>query len=204
MYTEFHSSISLGTPKGAGSFICDPTLIAIGSLVIGVGSNLLKHKANTSSVNKANAANAAAATLSMTEASKDISLLELQQGQASGRTIYEADRQARSTQALARVSAGEAGVTGVSVEALLGDIDKKLGEFKTAESKNLDMAIDQLQREKISGRTIAQSRITATHQERPSVGALGISLAATGLDFWAGQIFRNTNSSKTAKPAKSA
>jgi hypothetical protein len=170
--------------------MCDPTAIAISSLVIGAGSKVLQHSADTKAVNKANAANEAGAKLSAAQASTDISLLELQQGQQTGQTIYQADRQARSTQALARVSAGEAGVSGVSVEALMGDIDRKLGEFKTAESRNLDMAVASLQREKISGRTIAQARITATHQTAPSTAALGLGIAATGLEFWAGQIGR--------------
>lgn len=124
----------------------------------------------------------------MREASKDISLMQTQETQKTARTIFEADRQARSSEALARVSAGEAGVTGVSVEALLGDIDRKLGEFKVAEHKNLFMALKQLEREKVSGRTIAQGRISASPP--PSPFALGLNLSAQGLQFWAGQVSR--------------
>lgn len=164
--------------------MCDPTAIAIGSLIIGGASSVAEHSARS----EASRANRAESLRAMREASKDISLLEVQQQDATARTIFETDRQARSTQALARVSAGEAGVTGVSVEALLGDIDRKLGEFTTAEKRNLSMAIAQLQREKISGRQVAQSRIAAVPP--PSPFALGISLAAQGLTFWAGQINR--------------
>ena len=168
--------------------MCDPTAIAIGSLVIGVGSQVAGAAAQKNAADKANANNAAAAKLSAAEASKDISLLELQQGKASTQTVFEMDRAARSTKALAQVSAGEAGVAGLSVEALMGDIDRKIGEARTIESRNLDMAIAQLQREKISGRTVAQERITATHKEGPSLAALGLGIAASGLEFWSGQI----------------
>lgn len=174
--------------------MCEPTAIAIGTLAIGVGSKVLEHKAQNKAASKAKAANKTEALRAMREASTDISLLEVQQQDASTRTIYEADRAARSTQALARVSAGEAGVSGLSVEALLGDIDRKIGEFKTTETRNLDMVLDQLQREKVSGRSIAQGRIAAVQIPRPSPFALGVSLAGAGLEFWAGQIGRKPTS----------
>jgi hypothetical protein len=152
--------------------------------VIGATGSVAQHSAQ----NKAAAANKREALRAQREASKDISLLQVQQQDATARTIYEADRSARSSQALARVSAGEAGVAGASVEALLGDIDRQLGEFQSTEQRNLDMALDQLQREKISGRQVAQSRIAAV--PRGNNLALGISLAGAGLEFWAGQINR--------------
>lgn len=164
--------------------MCEPTAIALGSLIIGSASAAAQHGAQAS----ASRANRRAAIAAMREASKDISLLQAQQTQASSRTIFEVDRQARSTAALARVSAGEAGVTGMSVEALLGDIDRKLGEFKTAEHKNLNMALKQLEREKLSGRTVAQGRIAAVPP--PSPFALGLQIGAQGLSFWTGQIAR--------------
>ncbi len=164
--------------------MCDPTAIAIGSLVIGVGGQVLKAK----SQNDASNANKATALKAMSDSAKDISLQQAEQTAASGRTIYEADRSARSTQALALVAAGEAGVEGLSVEALLGDIDRKRGEFTTTESKNLSMVLDQLQREKVSGRTVAQSRIAAVPKANPF--AVGIGIASEGLGFWVGQISR--------------
>lgn len=169
--------------------MCEPTAIAIASLAIGVYGRVAGAKAQ----NKASEANKEAALKSQREASKDISLLQQQQVDATSRTIYEADRNARSTQALARVSAGEAGVTGVSVEALLGDIDRKFGEFKSTAGRNLDSVLDSLQREKISGRTVAQGRISAVQPSNPYATAIGI--ASEGLAFWSGQIGRNKPSS---------
>jgi hypothetical protein len=173
--------------------MCDPTAIAIGSLVIGVGSEVLKANAQ----NKAAAENKAAALQAMQENAKDVSLQESEQIAQSGRTIYQVDREARATQALAKVSSGEAGVEGVSVEALLGDIDRKRGEFSVAEGKNLGMVLDQLQREKVSGKTIAQSRIAQVKKADPF--AVGIGIAAQGLGFWAGQI--NRSPSNTPSPS---
>lgn len=167
----------------------DPlTAITVGSLLLGGAKTLLGNKAQ----NDAAEANAEAAKLAQREASKDISLLQIQETDRTARTIFEADRAARSTQALARVSAGEAGVSGVSVEALLGDIDRKRGEFRTASAKNLDMALEALQREKISGRNVAQARIASVQPANPWATALEIG--GIGLEFWAGQISRKPTS----------
>jgi hypothetical protein len=172
--------------------LCDPTAIAIGSLVLGTGGAVASHSAQA----KASRENKRNAIAAMREASKDISLLQSQQTQQSARTIFETDRQARSSQALAVVSAGEAGVTGVSVEALLGDIDRKLGESKVVEQRNLEMALKQLQREKISGRTVAQGRIAAVPP--PSPFATALSIGAQGLQFWSGQLARKPASDNAA------
>lgn len=164
--------------------MCDPTAIAIGTLVLTSASAVKSHQAQK----KASDATKTEALRAAREASKDISLQQVQQTDASSRTIFEVDRQARSTQALVRVAAGEAGVEGISVEALLSDIDRKRGEFSTTEQRNLDMIIAQLQREKVSGRTVAQGRIAAA--PAPSPFNLGVQLAGAGLNFWAGQINR--------------
>lgn len=177
--------------------MCDPTAIAIGSLVIGAASS----EAKASSEAAASRANRAEAIRAMREQSKDISLEQVQQQDATARTIYETDREARSSQALAHVSAGEAGVTGISVQALLGDIDRKRGEFASTERRNLGMVLASLQREKITGRQTARSRIAAVPP--PSPFALGLSIASQGLEFWAGQVGRKASSTTTSSSSSS-
>ncbi len=172
--------------------MCDPTAIAIGSLILGVGSAAEGYIGNKNAAD----ANKAAALNTMTQNAHDISLEQVQQKSATEQTIQQADRSARATQALARVSAGEAGVGGISVEAILGDIDRKLGEFSTTEGRNLDMALSQLEREKISGRTVASARIAAVPQPNPF--ALATTIAAQGLTFWAGQLARSATPSTPA------
>lgn len=165
--------------------MCDPTAIALGSLVIGAIGTIGKAKAQ----DKAAADNKAAALDSFRNAQTDIDLQQTQQEAQTGRSIYETDRSARATTALARVSAGEAGVSGISVEALLGDIDRKAGEFRTTAKENLGMVVEQLQREKSSGRTVAQQRIASVQPANPF--AVATTLAGQGLQFWAGQIGRD-------------
>jgi hypothetical protein len=144
-----------------------------------------------SAQNKAAADNKTAALDSEKNAQTDIGFQEAQQVAQAGQSIYETDRSARSTAALARVSAGEAGVTGISVEALLGDIDRKQGEYNATADRNLGQILDQLNREKVSGRTVAQQRIQNVQPASPF--ATGIAIAGAGLGFWSGQIGRDAS-----------
>jgi hypothetical protein len=105
----------------------------------------------------------------------------------------QADRQARKADALARVSAGEAGVTGASVDALVNDISAEASAFKVAQEQNLDMTITQLQREKVSEQAQARNRINSVPAANPF--ATGLTIAGMGLDFAAGQISRRPPSS---------
>lgn len=158
--------------------MCEPaTIIAGASLAIGAGSAVASHKAQAKAA-KANETNALQA---MTESWKDISLQEVQQQDATALTIMHIDRQSRKADALARVSAGEAGVAGASVDAFLGDLSAEASAAKITEGRNLDMTLAQLQREKVSGRTVAQNRINAV--PAPNLFATGLTIAGLGVDF---------------------
>jgi hypothetical protein len=93
----------------------------------------------------------------------------------------QADRQARSADAVARVSAGEAGVAGASVDAIIGDISRQASEFKTTQERNLDMTIAQLQQEKVGAKSTAQNRINAVPKANPF--ATGLQIATAGVNF---------------------
>jgi hypothetical protein len=158
--------------------VCDPISIIEGaSLAIEIGSSV----AGASAQNKASKANKAAAQQAMQDTWKDISLREVQEQDATGQTIMQADRQARSADAVARVSAGEAGVAGASVDALVGDISAQASAFKMTQERNLDMTITQLQREKVGAKSAAQSRINAVPKANPF--ATGLQIASAGVNF---------------------
>jgi len=158
--------------------VCDPvTIIAGASLAIEAGSSI----AGASAQNKASKANKAAAQQAMQDTWKDISLREVQEQDATSLTIMQADRQARSADAVARVSAGEAGVSGASVDALIGDISAQASTFKVTQERNLDMTISQLQREKVSAKNVAQNRINAVPRANPF--ATGLQIASAGVTF---------------------
>ncbi len=158
--------------------MCDPvTIIAGASLAIEAGSAVV----GASAQNKASKANAAAATTAMHDTWKSLSLRETQEQDTTQQTIMQADRQARSADAVARVSAGEAGVAGASVDALAGDISAQASAFKVTQGRNLDMTIAQLQQEKVAAKSAAQSRINSVPGANPF--ATGLQIATAGVNF---------------------
>lgn len=162
--------------------MCDlVTGLAAATFAINAGSAVANHQAQK----KASEGNEEAAIKAMLEAWKDIGLRESQEQDAAEQTIMQADRQARLATASAQLSAAESGVAGASVDAVVQQIENEASAFKTTTRKNLDMTIAQLQREKISGRTVAQQRIAAVPPPSGFLTALQIGgAAANATNFW--------------------
>lgn len=152
-------------------------ILGLAGLAIKIGSEL----GGASAQDQASSANNAAARRAMQDSWKDIGLREVQEQDATTLTIMQADRQARSADAVARVSAGEAGVSGASVDALMGDISAQASAFKMTQQRNLDMTITQLQRDKVAAKTTAQNRINAVPRANPF--ATGLQIVSAGVDF---------------------
>lgn len=107
-----------------------------------------------------------------TEASRKIALADLdarwfQEQEATAQSIMGTDRQARSAEALARVSAGESGVAGASVDALLNDIERERVTAKFTAERNLSFTKDQLKRNARAVNTEAINRINAVPAPNP-------------------------------------
>jgi len=72
----------------------------------------------------------------------EVSAMRTQQQQemvARAQRIQEANRKAMEARATARVSAGESGVSGLSVDALLGDLTRKEAEYTFSEQQQAEM-----------------------------------------------------------------
>lgn len=158
--------------------MCDPlTIIAGASLAISVGSEI----AHSAGQNKAAKANKAAAEQSLNVDLNVLSDRKVEEQQASSLTIMQADRQARTADAMTRLSAGEAGVAGASVDALTGDIDAQLAQFKSTEKANLDLTLKQIDRQAAGASALAQSRINGVQSANPF--ATSLAIAGHGVDF---------------------
>lgn len=73
---------------------------------------------------------------------QEVSSMRVQQGQeqvAAAQKINASARKSREARATARVSAGEAGVAGLSVDALINDLTKQEAEFNFATQQQLQM-----------------------------------------------------------------
>lgn len=131
-----------------------------------------------SKASKANKANALAA---MADTWRALGIRQQQEQQSAAQTIMQTDRQARTAKALASVSAGEAGVAGASVDALLTDINVQRLTADTTTERNLQMVQDQIQAEKTGAKVQAQNRINAVPS--PSGLQTGLQVLGAGLQF---------------------
>lgn len=147
-----------------------PGIVAIGSLAFGVGSKI----AGKSAQDRAAEANRQAAIRAFKERNRDIALLQSQEKRAHAVNVFDIERKARSAEAVAAISAGEAGVTGQSVREIALDIEREEAEALTRSEQNLQDRMAMMEREKISGRTTMRSRIASVPRGSTFGTILGI------------------------------
>lgn len=162
--------------------MCDPitvsTALAIGSFAVSAGSAVLNKKAQ----DKAASENKTAALEDKRISQYDASIRQ-QEEMTSGRRAIEAGmRQGREAKAAARASAGEAGVTGMSVDMLLGDIDRDQAAYTQSIEDQTVVTLDQLQRIKQGAGALAQNRINAV--QPGSWLSTGVQVAGAGVDLY--------------------
>lgn len=158
--------------------MCDPVSITAGaSLGIGIISDEVKARAEHDRAEKARESANASAVAQI----KQLNTRQSQEEDAANLSIMQADRQARIADATARVAAGESGVAGASVDALLTDIQRQDAEFKSITNRNLSNTKDQIAAEKQGVFAEKQSRINAN--PFPSALATGINIAGRGFDY---------------------
>lgn len=160
--------------------MCEPTTAvligtAVASTAVGVGSAVMNHNAQK----QANQQNEAAAKEALKEDLKTLTQRQGQEEDAAASTILEIDRRARLTKAEAAVYAGESGVEGASVDALLNGFDNEAGRAVVGTQRNLSATKSQLERERVASRTGAQSRINAV--PKPNPWSTGLTIAGTAL-----------------------
>lgn len=151
-------------------------ILALSSLVIKTGSALAGHSAQA----KRNAEATANANRALQQEFGDLSLAQAQETNAANLTIQQINREAMKRDALARVSAGESGVAGASVDAILSDLSRSASEAVQTTNQNLDMKIAQLDRQKDAAILAAQNRISASPKPNPFL--TGLTIAGAGLD----------------------
>lgn len=118
--------------------MCDP--ISIGLAVAQTGATIMGQRQMASAQERAQA------NASKAERQRylhEVSSMRIQQGQeqvAAAQRLQESTKKAREARATARVSAGEAGVAGLSVDALINDLTRKEAEYNFNTQKQLQMS----------------------------------------------------------------
>ena len=117
--------------------MCDPISIGLGVLSSYTQMQGQRQMASAQAQAQANASKA-----ERQRYLQEVSSMRVQQGQeqvAAAQRINESAKKAREARATARVSAGEAGVAGLSVDALINDLTREEAEYSFATQQQLQM-----------------------------------------------------------------
>lgn len=158
--------------------MCEATSIAIASFALTAGGTIASH------VSEAKAAAKAREAAEKDHAIKthDIGKRQVEELLATQREITAGQRQAREASGMARLSAAEAGVSGMSVDALLGDIARDESSYTQSVQQNSVITIEQLQRMKGGADAELYSRRNAA--QGPSTAATAVQVGGSALDTW--------------------
>lgn len=113
-----------------------------------------------------------------------LNMRRVQERQRAFQEISQVQSEARRSQSLLAVSAGESGVSGISVADLMNDFEQNEANFITDVRLNQRWADAQLAQDQESLRSNAQSRINQAYSQiprRPNFGNLLIGIAGAGL-----------------------
>jgi len=104
-----------------------------------------------------------------------------QQREQAAQESQKTSEQALEKKSQARVSAGESGVSGLNVDALVRDFERQEAEFRSSMQQNVDARAAQAERRKDALRTKAQGRIAnIPTQPISSPSPLGAALKIGG------------------------
>jgi len=158
--------------------MCHPIAIAAGSFALAAGGQIASHKAQAA----AEKANREAAERAFKANVKEISTQQLETRMAAAQNIFFTEQKVRTARSLAAVGAGEAGVAGISAQAVLDDITREGADVTRTVRKQADQDVAAQQRAKLSQTDLQKNRISQVG--RPSALATGLSIAGAGLNFY--------------------
>lgn len=108
----------------------------------------------------------------------------MQEREAAALEKANAARETRAAEATAKVAAAEAGVSGLSVDQLLGDINGNYGRYASGIDTQTDWTVSQLQMEQRGVRAAGIDRInSAPRGRKPSLFGAALQIGAAGLGY---------------------
>lgn len=166
--------------------MCDPTMLTVASFAMTAASaytGLQGQVDQADAINSAAIQNRESAMASMREDYSRVGLRQQQEQDAAGLQNWQRKVQERKELATSTVAAGEAGVTGLSVEGLLRDISSLSLQDQDNVNQGADWQLEQLSAEMSGIQTTTQGRMnSAPTAAKPSPwGAVfGIGSGAIG------------------------
>jgi hypothetical protein len=121
----------------------------------------------------------------------------LQEQASTANEKIDVQREARAAKATAMTAAGESGVSGLSVDALLAEFDGRQAEYEDRIDQNTEWTLTQLNNEMKGIRSNAEDRINSVQRAaKPSFFDAGLRIAGAGLNSYNSyedRKFRNQN-----------
>lgn len=164
--------------------MCDPLTLAATALgVAQTGVSYISANQAAKQQNNMVRENQKAANADLVREYADVQRRQIQEEDAAAVQKQDVAREARATRATTMVAAGEAGVSGLSVEALLADVYGKEATAKDRMSQNTGFTTENLTREMDGLKAKAQDRINSIPWSNgPSPFAAALKIGGIGLD----------------------
>lgn len=168
--------------------MCDPLTIAVASFGIGAAQTVAGYMGEKQAAEQQNAMvrqNQIAANQNAVREYADIQTRQIQEEDAAAVQKQDVAREARAARASTMAAAGEAGVSGLSVDALLADVYGKEATAKDRISQNTGFTTQNLTRELDGVKAKAQDRINSMPWARgPSPFAAALKIGGLGLNSY--------------------
>jgi hypothetical protein len=156
-----------------------PLILAGASLLTSAGSALVDHRRQATQAKQTHSA----ALDSLLIERRDITARGSEERRASARSVDDGARAGTDARSLARASAGESGLGGMSIDFLLADIDRQEADHRTSVLENLSMTLNQLDRLRAGASATAQSRSNSA--QPPSALNTALRIGGALLSFGA-------------------
>ncbi|KQV84348.1 hypothetical protein ASC90_02165 [Rhizobium sp. Root1220] len=162
--------------------------MALTSFAVGAAKEVAGYQAEKSAANDQNQLyreNAARANQNARDQQFQTQQRMLQEQEKGAAEKIDTMREAREAKATATVGAGEAGVSGLSVDALLAEFDGRAAAANDRVDQNTDWTMNQLNNEMKGIRSNAEDRINSVQRSAtPSFFNTGLKIAGVGLDSY--------------------
>jgi hypothetical protein len=160
--------------------------LAIASFATSAAQSVMSYQQQSAQASMQNAQfeqNRVNALSAMRNDQQQIQLRQQQEMAAAADQVNQRRMQERDERAYAITAAGEAGVSGFSVENILRDIGNLSSQDISTINQNKDWTLDQLNTDLSGTRDTAMSRINSVSQAiAPTPLSLGLSIGAAGLN----------------------
>ena len=162
--------------------MCDPIIGA----ALAIGSGIMNYQQAENQEKAAKARNATLRANADAAYARDMAILDRRQQEEqekTGKELFEARIEAVENRAAKQVRLGEAGITGLSVDAILGDTDRQAGRASQTLQRNFTSSIAALNDDRTKAYATLRNRYA--QQEYTQGGSIFGTLLEVGTNLYA-------------------